>query len=52
MFCGLIHFVSELFECSVAVAPVFQHLDAQLQEAAFAGERLNLFASLGAEPLD
>ena len=48
----LIHFVAELLEGSVAIAPVFEHLDIEVQEAFLACEFLDVFAGFDAYFLD
>ena len=44
--------VAELAEGGFAVAPVFEDLDAEVEEAAFAGELLDILAGLHAQALD
>ena len=44
--------VAELLQCTVAVAPVFHHLDIQVEETFLAGKFLNVFACLNPHLLD
>ena len=48
----IFHGVAEGFEGAVAVAPVLEDLDVEGEEAALAGELLDVFAGLDAQLLD